>query len=1304
METLLHLISHSRSGCAALFLRRFCLGAPLFWAAMVLCSRQCAGQGLPQSMDNSAGLPPVADQGSQHSSHAWALAYYCETYEEGRARGWDVNAPEHQFSPAFLYNQVAPFDEGTSFAELLPLLVAQGCATLADAPYVESDFTTWPSYAAFRDAINYRLQSYTWLGYGLTPGVVASMKSLLAGGELCVMEVPVFRPDANTEGLLERLNPANCFYTMPPDDDVYLGANQALTVVGYDDAALAGSGAFKVVNSWGAGWGNQGFAWLSYEFVQAFASDIYTMQSRTNYQPASFAHFKLFHPFWAWNYDNVTVTLGVGNEANPLWSKVILTGLEQESLTADMAVDLTDAAAFLPPSWTNRWWIKVDDNWFEDVGVLSIFQIEHNGTNYDASVVMPLTGPFFYGSFYAYLPAGEPASTNYYVNDDSLAGDQYCTAVGDDANDGLTPGAPKRSVQAIIDRYTLKAGDTVWIDAGLYALTNDVLLTQLDRGDSNSPIRFVGVLASNGELATVFDRGANGGACFNLNTGARFIQLESFWLRGGENGVTFDGWLDEGIDGLTIKNTRISNTAGDAVYLDEVVGVDLVNCRIEQFGGYGIQVYDSSAVLSLSTIAAAANRTAAYVYESGGWYDNASSLVCSNSILYASGAGAACAMLEGWNYGALVPAWWSCLFATNGAEIGSAYTTGNLLVDPLFADAANGDFHLKSTAGRWDPAANGGVGAFVPDAVDSPCIDAGDPAADVGLEPVPNGGLVNMGAYGGTPYASKSAAPRWLFGLSAPLPGTTNRLGSVLIAWNHSGDGWRPGDTLLGEYSTNNGTAWFPVPGADALGVAAATFSWNTLGLIPSTNYLLRLTCNQNPSVSATSGPFTLLQPVSYYVNDPFTTNDVYCTAAGDDANDGLSPATPKATLQALFDTYDLRSGDRVFVDTGRYESGTGAHLGGTSGGAADGPVVIQGSAQGTVIRCTAAPSFDPRFDNAALSCAAPFVEFRNLTIADSGLGLELSSNSGGAVVRNCLFLRNQYGVELIGSPSGADVVNCTFVGNTNAVYAYYADLLTVRQCIFDIRGSGSHGIFILQNEASLVYSDYNDFYTMDGGDVGFYFDDKATLADWQAITGKDALSLARDPLFVDRANGDFHLQSMGGSWHGGAFTADLLNSPCLDAGDPSASVEAEPAPNGARINLGADGGTAQASLTPPGRVLTILSPNGGEIWSGSRDILWNATGQGWAPGDTVTIEYSSDGGANWTVLASALPFDAGKITWDTTAGAFRRHLPGARDQRCRSPGPGRQRRQLHNPQHRVELLRQRCLHGRRRLLHGARG
>jgi hypothetical protein len=64
----------------------------------------------------------------------------------------------------------------------------------------------------------------------------------------------------------------------------------------------------------------------------------------------------------------------------------------------------------------------------------------------------------------------------------------------------------------------------------------------------------------------------------------------------------------------------------------------------------------------------------------------------------------------------------------------------------------DGDYHLKSQAGRWDPAA----GSWVVDDVTSPCIDAGDPNSPVGDEPFPNGGRVNMGAYGGMAEASKS--------------------------------------------------------------------------------------------------------------------------------------------------------------------------------------------------------------------------------------------------------------------------------------------------------------------------------------------------------------------------------------------------------------------------------------------------------------------------------------------------------------------------------------------------------------------
>jgi len=38
----------------------------------------------------------------------------------------------------------------------------------------------------------------------------------------------------------------------------------------------------------------------------------------------------------------------------------------------------------------------------------------------------------------------------------------------------------------------------------------------------------------------------------------------------------------------------------------------------------------------------------------------------------------------------------------------------------------------------------------------SPCIDAGDPASDFSAEPAYNGGRINMGAYGGSEYASKT--------------------------------------------------------------------------------------------------------------------------------------------------------------------------------------------------------------------------------------------------------------------------------------------------------------------------------------------------------------------------------------------------------------------------------------------------------------------------------------------------------------------------------------------------------------------
>ncbi|MHC4641422.1 MAG: right-handed parallel beta-helix repeat-containing protein [Planctomycetota bacterium] len=81
---------------------------------------------------------------------------------------------------------------------------------------------------------------------------------------------------------------------------------------------------------------------------------------------------------------------------------------------------------------------------------------------------------------------------------------------------------------------------------------------------------------------------------------------------------------------------------------------------------------------------------------------------------------------------------------------------GNIDDDPCFVRIGSiqleGDYHLKSQAGRWESSTK----MWELDDVTSPCIDAGDPMNPIGLEPFPNGGVINMGAYGGTAEASKS--------------------------------------------------------------------------------------------------------------------------------------------------------------------------------------------------------------------------------------------------------------------------------------------------------------------------------------------------------------------------------------------------------------------------------------------------------------------------------------------------------------------------------------------------------------------
>ena len=204
--------------------------------------------------------------------------------------------------------------------------------------------------------------------------------------------------------------------------------------------------------------------------------------------------------------------------------------------------------------------------------------------------------------------------------------------------------------------------------------------------------------------------------------------------------------------------------------------VMLSNCvlagnRARSFGGAVVNMRCEATILNCTIVQNRSGEASGGIHS--GWGVDA---LVKSSILWANSApeGTQLALKGGTPENAAVVVEYSTL--TGGKE--AVYVSpndsldwgaGNINSDPCLVDLgywnANGtledanddywvmgDYHLKSQAGRWD--ANEGRWAI--DEVTSPCIDAGDPMTPIGYEQFPNGGIINMGAYGGTVEASKS--------------------------------------------------------------------------------------------------------------------------------------------------------------------------------------------------------------------------------------------------------------------------------------------------------------------------------------------------------------------------------------------------------------------------------------------------------------------------------------------------------------------------------------------------------------------
>ncbi|MFX1276762.1 MAG: C1 family peptidase [Promethearchaeota archaeon] len=258
-------------------------------------------------LSNETYFPQVRSQGSQGSCASWSVVYYSMGYLEAKDNGWDASSGNESclLSPAWAYNKLAVDNSGSTLFENAEILKQWGAATLAAMPYNPFDFDSWGNSTAWNEAPYHRALDYNLITFNAGT-IINTIKSIIDGGtpvSFCLNSSEYNDGFADSNYIISSLE-----YNLPS-----ITIDHANTIVGYNDSISDDGdlGAFKVVNSWGTGFADNGYYWLTYEAfkeIQGWGGILY-LEDRIDYQPTLIANWTFSSA--PTRMDDI-ITLGVG--------------------------------------------------------------------------------------------------------------------------------------------------------------------------------------------------------------------------------------------------------------------------------------------------------------------------------------------------------------------------------------------------------------------------------------------------------------------------------------------------------------------------------------------------------------------------------------------------------------------------------------------------------------------------------------------------------------------------------------------------------------------------------------------------------------------------------------------------------------------------------------------------------------------------------------------------------------------------------------------------------------------------------